>query len=230
VVAVEALLRWQRPGCGLVLPGEFIGTLEDIGLMEAVGEWVLLTACRQSQRWREAGWHPLRVSVNVSARQFQAPGFVAAVQRVLAHTGAEPAALELELTESVLMARPEQAAITVQALKRLGVALAIDDFGVGYSSLGYLRHLEVDFLKVDRSFVQNVATHARDRAVATAIAELARSLNVTLVAEGVETEWQAAFFSGIRCGELQGHLFARALPAEELAAYLRTHHAGLAVV
>jgi diguanylate cyclase (GGDEF)-like protein len=223
IVAVEALMRWQSPSRGLVPPGEFIGVLEDSGMMNLVGEWVLRTACAQQVRWRAAGLPPLRMSVNVSARQFQAAGFAATVGRVMSETGTDPATLELELTESLLITQPEQAAETLAALKSLGVTIAIDDFGTGYSSMNYLRHLAVDFLKIDRSFVKEVATSPRDRAVATAIADLARALGITLVAEGVETEAQAAFFSGIHCGELQGFLFSRPLPAEALAQFVREH-------
>jgi diguanylate cyclase (GGDEF)-like protein len=223
IVAVEALMRWQSPSRGLVPPGEFIGVLEDSGMMNLVGEWVLRTACAQQVRWRTAGLPPLRMSVNVSARQFQAAGFAATVGRVMAETGTDPATLELELTESLLITQPEQAAETLAALKSLGVTIAIDDFGTGYSSMNYLRHLAVDFLKIDRSFVKEVATSPRDRAVATAIADLARALGITLVAEGVETEAQAAFFSGIHCGELQGFLFSRPLPADALAQFVREH-------
>lgn len=220
VVAVEALLRWQSPGRGLVLPGEFIAVLEECGMMQLVGEWVLRTACAQAVRWRAAGLPPLRVSVNVSARQFQATSFAATVGRVLAETGAEPTCVELELTESLLITQPEQAARTLAALKALGVTISMDDFGTGYSSMNHLRHLAVDYLKIDRSFVKGVAHSPRDRAVATAIAELARALGITVVAEGVETAAQAEFFCGIHCGELQGFLFSRPLPADALAGFV----------
>jgi diguanylate cyclase (GGDEF)-like protein len=221
VVAVEALLRWQSPSRGLVPPGDFIGVLEDSGLMQPVGEWVLRTACAQLARWRAAGLPALRMSVNVSARQFQAAGFAAAVGHALAETGIEPGLIELELTESLLITKPEQAAETLATLKALGVSISIDDFGTGYSSMNYLRHLAVDFLKIDRSFVKEVASNPRDRAVVCAIADLARTLGITLVAEGVETEAQAGFFGDIQCGELQGFLFSRPLPAEQLARFVR---------
>ena len=220
VVAVEALLRWVSPARGVVAPGEFIGVLEEMGMMPIVGEWVLRSACAQVRLWRDEGVPPLRVSVNVSARQFQSPGFAAVVARVLSDTGVEPARIELELTESLLVTHPEEARAMVASLKALGVRIAIDDFGAGYSSLNYLRHFEVDYLKIDRGFVVDIATNERDRAVATAIAQIAAALGMTVVAEGVESEAQAAFCSSLGFGELQGYLFSRPLPPEELKRYL----------
>jgi len=216
VVALEALLRWVSPTRGVVLPAEFIGLLEDTGLMMLVGEWALRSACTQVRRWQDEGLRPLRVSVNVSSLQFQSADFARTVERVLCETRVDPALIELELTESLLIAQPEQTRTTMAALKALGVRLAIDDFGTGYSSLNYLRHFAVDYLKVDRSFVSEIATDARARAVATAISELAKALDITVVAEGVECEAQARFFAGIHCGELQGFLFSAAVPPEEL--------------
>jgi EAL domain-containing protein (putative c-di-GMP-specific phosphodiesterase class I) len=215
------LLRWISPSRGLVPPNEFIGVLESTGMMNAVGEWVLRSACAQIGRWQQQpGWVPLRVSVNVSAVQFQNVSFVAMVEAVLRDTGVSPDLIEFELTESLLIHDPEQANATIQALKALGIRIALDDFGTGYSSLNYLRHFAVDYLKIDRSFVIEIATNARDRAVATAIIELARALNITVVAEGVETEAQAAFFSDLHCGELQGFLFCKPLPVDQLQPYL----------
>ena len=220
VVAVEALLRWDSPTRGLVPPGEFIGVLEDTGMMIIVGEWVLRSACSQARRWQQERREPLRVSVNVSSLQFQSANFVAMVERVLADTGVPPALVELELTESLLIENAEQARCTIAALKALGLRIAIDDFGTGYSSLNYLRHFAVDYLKIDRSFVTDIASNSRDRAVAIAITELARALGITVVAEGVETAAQAVFFSGIHCGELQGFLFSKALPVDRLERFL----------
>jgi diguanylate cyclase (GGDEF)-like protein len=216
VVALEALLRWISPTRGVVPPAEFIGVLEDTGMMTMVGEWVLRSACTQIVHWQQEGWVPLRVSVNISALQFQGAGFVSMVERVLGASGVAPALIELELTESLLIGNPEQARATIAALKALGVRISIDDFGTGYSSLNYLRHFAVDYLKIDRSFITHIATDARDRAVATAITEMAKALGITVVAEGVETEAQAAFFSAIHCGELQGYLFCRPQPVEQL--------------
>ena len=220
VVALEALLRWVRPGRGIVPPGEFIGVLEDTGMMTIVGEWVLRSACTQVMRWREAGMAPLRVSVNVSSLQFQSASFVTMVQRVLRDTAVPPELIELELTESVLISNAEQARATISALKAIGVRVSIDDFGTGFSSLNYLRRMDVDYVKIDRSFVTDIVNNTRDQAVATAIVELARALNMTVVAEGVETEAQARFFTGVECGELQGFLFCKPLPVGQLERFL----------
>jgi diguanylate cyclase (GGDEF)-like protein len=220
VAALEALLRWNSPTRGLVLPSEFIGVLEDTGLMIIVGEWVLRTACNQVCRWIDDGKPPRRVSVNVSTAQFQSPSFVAMVRRVLRDTGVKPDLIELELTESLLIANAEQARGTLGELKALGLHLSIDDFGTGYSSLNYLRHFAVDCLKIDRSFITDISNSPRDRAVATAIIGLAKALEITVVAEGVETEAQAAFFDSVHCNELQGFLFSKPLPVDQLERYL----------
>ena len=222
VVALEALLRWVSPSRGVVPPGEFISVLEDTGMMNIVGEWVLRGACTQVCHWRAEGKVPLRVSVNVSSVQFQNIAFVPMVQRVLRETGAPPALIELELTESLLMANVEQARATIGALKALGLQISIDDFGTGYSSLNYLRQFAVDYLKIDRSFVVDTDSNPRDRAVVVAIIELARALNIAVVAEGVETEQQARFFSEARCDELQGFLFCRPLPVDRLEFHMAT--------
>ena len=220
IVALEALMRWVSPTRGLVPPGEFIGVLEDTGMMTIVGEWVLRSACMQIGRWRAEGMPPLRVSVNVSSVQFQSNAFVPMVQRVLRETGAPPGLIELELTESLLIANVEQARSTIEALKALGLQISIDDFGTGYSSLNYLRQFAVDYLKIDRSFVKDIAGNPRDRAVVVAIIELAKALGITVVAEGVETEAQAAFFADADCDELQGFLFCRPLPVDQLGRHL----------
>ena len=220
VVALEALLRWASPSRGVVLPGEFIGVLEDTGMMVMVGEWVLRSACAQIGRWRAEGMAPLRVSVNVSSVQFQNNAFVPMVQRVLRDTGVPAELIEIELTESLLIANVEQARSTISALKALGLKISIDDFGTGYSSLNYLRHFDVDYLKIDRSFVTDIANSPRDRAVVVAIIELAKALDIKVVAEGVETHAQAAFFTEAQCCEFQGYLFCRPLPVEEIGRYL----------
>lgn len=220
VVAAEALLRWVSPTRGLVGPLEFIPVLEETGMIHLVGEWVLRSACEQHRCWADAGFAPVRVSVNISARQFQNPGFAATVTRILAATGVQPDAIELELTESLLITNPQQASVSLKALKALGLRLAIDDFGLGYSSLGYLRDFEVDCLKIDRSFVSDVTSNPRDRALAAAIVQLAGSLGISVVAEGVETDAQAAFFTELECNELQGFLFCKPLPATQITRYL----------
>ena len=220
VVAFEALLRWVSPARGVVLPADFLPVLEDTGLLTIVGEWVLRTACNQVCRWREQGAPARRVSINVSPMQFQNPSFVAMVQRVLHDTGAPPRLIEVELSESLLTTHAEQAHGTIAALKGLGLQVSIDHFGSGHSSLTYLRHVSVDGLKIDRSFVAEITTNPRDRAVATAIIRLAKELAINVVAEGIETEAQAAFFEGVHCSEMQGFLFSRPLPVDQLERYL----------
>lgn len=215
LVGFEALLRWRHPRQGIVLPGHFIGVLEDTGLILRVGAWVLFKACRQAKRWKELGL-PLRVSVNVSARQFRHERFVEVVNKALTDTGLPPERLELELTESLLMHDSDKAVNTMQEIRKLGVSLSIDDFGTGYSSLSYLARLPVDYLKIDRSFVTNALTNERDDAVISSIVVLARSLGLGVVAEGVEHARQALFLKTMGCSELQGNLFGEARPSEEL--------------
>ncbi len=220
IVAVEGLLRWNSPTRGLVQPANFITVLEEADMMQLIGEWVLRSACLQQRQWEAEGLQPIRVSVNVSARQFQSAEFPGIVARVLNETGVDPSAIELELTESLLITNPDQARETFAALKGLGVRTSIDDFGTGYSSLSYLREFAVDCLKVDRSFVRDVAKNPRDAAVAMAIIQLARALGISVVAEGVETEAQAAFFADAGCAELQGYLFSHPLPVAQLGRLL----------
>lgn len=220
VVALEALLRWARPGHGLVAPADFIPILEDCGMMPAVGEWVLRKACAQLQRWHAAGWTGCRVSVNVSGSQFRHDDLVQTVARVLLDTDVAPAQVELELTESLLITDIDHARATVQALQGLGVRVSVDDFGIGYSSLNYLRQFPVDFVKMDRSFISDIETNERDRAMASAILDLARTMDIGVVAEGVESEAQADFFTASACEELQGFLFCRPLPPDDLAGFL----------
>lgn len=220
VVALEALLRWISPSRGVVLPGEFLNVLEEAGMIAMVGEWVLRSACADICRRRQEGGEPLRVSVNIAAQQFQSVTFVAMVEQVLGETGVPPGLLELELTESLLLVNPERARATIAALKALGLSITIDEFGNGYSSLNYLRLFSVDYIKIGRGFLAEIATNARDRAVVRAIIELARALDITVVAEGVETEAQAGFFSGMHSCELQGFLFCRPLPLDQLRPFL----------
>jgi len=221
VVAMEALLRWNHPERGLVAPAEFIDVLEDMDLMHEVGEWVLRSACVQQKRWVNEGLPAVRMSVNVSALQFQSPRFADTVARVLRQTGVVPSAIELELTESMLITRPDQACETIDMLKALDVRISLDDFGTGYSSLGYLHRFAVDCLKIDRSFVREVDTNPRDRAVTQAIVQMARALGIGVVAEGVETPAQADFLSQIGCDELQGYLFCRPQAPEHIPPLLR---------
>jgi diguanylate cyclase (GGDEF)-like protein len=220
LVGVEALLRWQHANYGLVLPDRFIPALEENGLINSVGEWVLRTACAQNKIWQEEGYAPFTVSVNISAVQFRSQYFVDMVARILAETGLEPRYLELELTESMFISNTESAIQTMYRLKDLGVALSIDDFGSGYSSLSYLKRFPVDYLKIDRSFIKDIESSDKDAAITNAIAVLAHSLNMKMVAEGVESQGQLDYLKSRGCHELQGFLFGRPMPAGDIAALL----------
>ncbi|HZQ78651.1 MAG TPA: EAL domain-containing protein [Acidimicrobiia bacterium] len=209
VVAAEALVRWDHPERGLVQPAEFIPLAEDSGLILALGQWVLEEACRQLAQWRAQGRAALRVTVNLSARQFGDPDLIAVVSRALDRAGLPADALWLEITESVLMEEVEATAETLRALKRLGVHLSVDDFGTGYSSLSYLKRFPVDLLKIDRSFVDGLGTDPDDGAIVLAIVSLAKALRLGVVAEGVEHPWQLEALRGLGCNAVQGYLLGR---------------------
>lgn len=221
LVGSEALLRWRHPTRGIVPPDFFIPLLEETGLIIDVGMFVLKEACRQAVAWRETLCPEFTVSVNLSARQFADPELVSRVRQVLEQTRLPSAALIIEVTETFLAWEPEHAASVLRELRQLGVAVAIDDFGVGYSSLSSLRRLPVDILKIDRSFISQAPYDPVDASIAQAIAALAHGLDLTLVAEGVETEEQADFTRGIGCDKLQGYLFARPLDAATFEAAYR---------
>jgi diguanylate cyclase (GGDEF)-like protein/PAS domain S-box-containing protein len=222
VVGLEALIRWRHPSLGLVRPDRFITLAEETGLIVPIGAWVLRTACRQSRDWEHAGFGPLRIAVNLSARQFAEPGLVGDVARVLEETGLAPTSLEIELTESLVMEDVEAAIRTMGELKLMGVKLSIDDFGTGYSSLSYLRRFPVDVLKIDRSFVRDITSSEDDAAMVAAIIELARGLRMRVIAEGVETEAQLDYLKRRGCDEVQGHVYARAASGADVEAMLRT--------
>jgi len=221
VVGVEALLRWKHPERGLVSPGEFIPLLEESGLIVPVGAKVIEAACRQNRAWQDAGLPPMRVSVNISSRQFRSESLDETIREALHTTGLAAEWLEIELTESLLVENSEQAVAVMERLKAIGVAISIDDFGTGYSSLGYLKRFPIDSLKIDRSFVKDLRTSATDAAIVDAISALAHSLGLGLVAEGVEEAGQAEFLRARYCTEMQGYLFGRPVPAEEVADAVR---------
>ena len=222
VVAVEALVRWFHADLGLIAPAEFIPLAEDTGLILDLGRWVLRTACAQVRPWQEQGFAHLRLAVNLSSRQFEQDDLVRSIAQVIEDAAFDPADLELELTESSIMRRPEQAVLKLQALDRLGIRLSIDDFGTGYSSLGHLKRFPIRTLKIDQSFVQDITTDANDAAIAQAIIALAESLQLKVIAEGVETREQLDLLRRYHCDEMQGYLFARPLPASELLALLES--------
>ena len=213
VVGMEALLRWQHPQLGRIAPASFISLAEEMGLIIPIGDWVLRTACAQARAWQLAGHGPLRLAVNLSARQFKQKNLLHAVAQALAETGLAAAQLELELTESMVMHDVEQATAIMRKLKALGVQLSIDDFGTGYSSLAYLRHFPIDVLKIDKTFVSDITHSDDDAAIVRAIISLAHSLRLKVIAEGVETAQQLAFLRQHGCDQMQGYLFSRPLAA-----------------
>lgn len=223
VVGVEALVRWRHPQRGLIAPAEFIPVAEACGLILPLGHWVLLTACRQVRSWLDAGIDMGEMAVNISAHQFQQPQFVQTVQAVLAETGVPAERLELEITESSIMHGVDAAIQTMAQLRAMGVKLAIDDFGTGYSSLSYLRRLPFDKLKLDQSFTQAAAASAHDAAITRAIITMAQSLDVVVVAEGVETRAQFDFLAALGCTTMQGFLLGHPAPGAEIAVLLREH-------
>ncbi len=216
VTGLEALLRWQHPELGLVSPDKFIGVAESSGLILSIGEWVLRTACRQAREWQGLPKLAVPMAVNVSAVQFHQEGFCNLIREVLRETRLPPHFLELELTESVLMSNEDVMFDVLEELKSMGVSLTIDDFGTGYSSLSYLRQFPVGKLKIDRSFIKDVAVDADDAAITAAIISMARKLNLGVIAEGVETEEQLSFLREQKCNELQGYYFSRPKTAEKL--------------
>ena len=214
IVGAEALIRWQHPERGLLLPIEFVPLAEETGLIASMEDWCLRAVCRQIKQWEIAGLNLKSVSSNISPRQFQHPDFFPRVARILDKVGVEPRHLELEVTESSIMTKPELAVQTLKAFKNIGVKISIDDFGTGFSSLGYLKRLPIDILKIDRSFVSEVTTDRADAALVKTIITLAHNLSLRVVAEGVESEDQLRFLHSLGCDEVQGYLFSKPLPAE----------------
>jgi diguanylate cyclase (GGDEF)-like protein/PAS domain S-box-containing protein len=223
ITGFEALLRWTAGGEKLVSPADFVPLLEDTGLIVPVGEWVIEAACRQLVTWREAGVQPVPIAINLSARQFRDKNLAATIERILRAHDVDPRLIEIELTESSLMVNTDEAVRTLSYLKSLGVRLSIDDFGTGYSSLAYLRRFPLDTLKIDRSFVNDVTTHADVANITRAVIGMSHNLGLKVVAEGVETEAQLAFLEAAGCGEMQGYFFSRPMPAADSLQWLREH-------
>jgi diguanylate cyclase (GGDEF)-like protein/PAS domain S-box-containing protein len=225
IAGLEALLRWEHPGHGLVSPGDFIPLLEETGLIVPVGEWVLRQACRQYRTWREAGLAPLRISVNVSARQFSEQSLLDRVQQAIRDEGIPPDHLELEITESTAMHDVQVTADILDALDALGVRLAIDDFGTGYSSLAYLKRFPLDVLKIDRAFVQDSPDNENVSVIAEASISLGHKLGLEVVAEGVETAEQMQFLRTHECDMIQGFYFSRPIPVDDVVRFVTGHKA-----
>ncbi len=221
VIGAEALVRWNRPGVGMIAPDKFIPLAEETGLIIPIGRIVLEQACTEARRQQNAGMRDFRISVNLSPRQFTLSKLVHDVQRILKDTGLAPESLELEITESMVMENPELAAAILRELREVGVHLAIDDFGTGYSSLSYLKRFPVNTIKIDRSFIKDLPTSADDVAITRAVISIGRSLRLNVVAEGVETATQAEFLLANGCDLMQGYLISKPVPASDLSHFLR---------
>jgi diguanylate cyclase (GGDEF)-like protein/PAS domain S-box-containing protein len=220
VIGAEALIRWRHPRRGMVSPSEFIPIAESSDLMVHLGEWVLRAACDQAKAWQDAGFPPLQVAVNISARQFQDNDFVGTLEGILHESGLAPRWLELEITEGMVMDDTEQTIDRFHRIHDLGVEISIDDFGTGYSSLAYLKRFPVHRLKIDRSFVRDLTNEPDDAAITEAVIKMGHSLKLKVIAEGVETEQQVAYLRSKGCDELQGFLFSPPLPADEFLHWL----------
>jgi diguanylate cyclase (GGDEF)-like protein len=220
IVGAEALIRWNRPGHGVVSPAEFIPLLEETGMIVRVGAWVIDTACKQIAEWARSGPGLIHLAVNVSGRQFSDGGLESVVMNAIRESGIEPDLLELELTESSLMENVERTIVTLQRLKEKGIQISIDDFGTGYSSLAYLKRFPIDKLKIDIAFIRDITTNPDDAAIALAVIGMAHSLELDVVAEGVETAAQLSYLSRHGCDQIQGYYFSRPLPAQEFAQML----------
>jgi diguanylate cyclase (GGDEF)-like protein len=220
IIGAEALLRWEHPERGLVSPIKFIPLAEETGLILPIGEWVLKMACQQTRHWQKMGYPNFKIAVNLSGRQFQQLDLRHRLVKIFTETGLRPEYLELELTESMLVENTDVAIRRLQALKALGVEIAIDDFGTGYSSLSYLQQFPFDTLKIDRCFIRNIQDNPSQSAITQAIIEMANTLNLKLVAEGVETEAELAFVVQHHCHQMQGYLFSKPLSAKEFESLL----------
>jgi diguanylate cyclase len=217
ITGVEALLRWSPSGMAAVGPERFVPILEEVGLIVPVGDWVLRQACSQMMAWDTVGLAPHTIAVNLSAAQFRQKDLVEQIQSALADTGLAPQRLQLELTESTLVDDMDSAVTVMQALKQIGVGLAIDDFGTGHSSLGYLKRFDVDILKIDQSFIAGMPADTVHNAIVCSVIALAHGMQLTVVAEGVETQDQLAFLRQHQCEEMQGWLLGHPMSASEFA-------------
>jgi diguanylate cyclase (GGDEF)-like protein len=214
IVGLEALVRWQHAEKGLIMPGAFISVAEETGLILPLGEWVLHTASRQLKQWQNNGLPDLRMAVNVSARQFRERGLVTTIQKALSDADVNPHFLEIEITESIAMESAEVVVANLEALRSMSIGISIDDFGTGYSSLTYLKRYPINSLKIDRSFVTDVATNPADAGIVRAVVEMAHGMKLNVIAEGVETKDQFSYLQRYGCDEMQGYWFSRPLPVE----------------
>ena len=222
IIGAEALVRWNHPERGRVSPAEFIPMAEEMGLIAPLGEWVLETACRQTKAWQTQGLPPLRVAVNLSARQFEQKNLTERVSQILRETNLDPQCLELELTEGLILQDETAAHEAFTVWRDMGIRIAIDDFGTGYSSLSYPKRFPFDAIKIDKSFIRDIADDRQNAAITIAIIQMAHSMNMTVIAEGVENESELAFLCAHGCDEIQGYFFSRALPRAEFEALLKS--------
>jgi EAL domain-containing protein (putative c-di-GMP-specific phosphodiesterase class I) len=223
IAGMEALVRWQHPTRGLIPPMQFIPLAEETGLIVPIGVWVLKTACAQNKSWQAQGLPPLRIAVNLSARQFTHENLLQDVAKALDETGLGPAMLEFEITESMVMKDPVHAVKLLTGFKAMGIHLSIDDFGTGYSSLSYLKRFPIDSVKIDRSFIRDLPEDVDDAAITEAILAMAHSLKLNVVAEGVETAEQLRFLRDHGCNEMQGSYFSMPVPEHEFACLVLNH-------
>ncbi len=223
LLGMEALVRWIHPERGMISPIEFIPVAEDTGLIVAIGRWVLREACRQNAEWQQAGLRPLRMAVNLSARQFRSVNLLDEIDAALAETGLPVNSLELEITESMVMDDPEGVIKLLGAIHDKGIHLALDDFGTGHSSLAYLKRFPIDCVKIDRAFIKDTPANTDDVAIAKTIVAMAQALNLSTVAEGVETVEQLELMKTLGCDQIQGYFFSRPLPADDFLEFYRAH-------
>jgi len=218
IEGMEALLRWDHPQRGLIYPSEFVTVAEEVGLIQPIGEWVLLNACQQIKAWKRAGFPPISIAVNLSGYQVNQPHWISKVQTILERTGVDPKSLEMEITETVLMDNSDVALSNLRQLDEMGIRISIDDFGTGYSSLSYLQRFPIHALKIDRSFVRGIGKLGKetDTVITKAIVSLARALNLKTVAEGVEKMQEKTYLQSIGCDDMQGYLFSKPLPVEQI--------------
>ncbi|OGO16933.1 MAG: hypothetical protein A2Z02_03215 [Chloroflexi bacterium RBG_16_48_7] len=223
ITGVEALLRWQNPYLGSVTPNQFIPVAEEAGLMVAIGRWVMKTACKQNVEWQRQGLPAINMAINLSLKQLNDESFLEDISSAIEESGMSPNLLELEITESMIMQNPAGVIAILDKIKKMGIHLAIDDFGTGYASLAQIEHFPVDTLKVDRSFIHNIPHDAENRAIAEAIITMGRTLGLSVVAEGVETQEQMDFLEEHACDQIQGYFFSRPIPPDQFASFLRDH-------
>jgi len=221
IVGLEALIRWNHPELGLVLPGEFISIAEKTGLIIPIGDWVLRTACKQNKVWQVAGLPRIRIGVNLSVKQFQDDNLVTAVKEILKETGLDYQYLELEITESAAMMGKTYIIETLDVFQKLGIQIAIDDFGTEYSSLNYLKQLPVDRIKIPMTFIQGIDVNTKDEAITKALIVLAKSMGLGVIAEGVETKGQLDFLNQRMCDNIQGFYYHKPMPACEMEELLK---------